>query len=166
MNQKQDKHIIDVLFVIGLFCLFALSSIFLITIGANIYRKTVSHMNENFNTRTSLSYVTEKIRQADESGAISLGTLDGNPTLILSSKTDDTIYHTYIYEYQGMLKELLERSDVSLQASAGQDIMDVEKFEMVKVNGHLLQCTLKMHGEDAVNIYISIRSEGFENVSE
>ena len=64
MNQKQDKHIVDVLFVIGLFCIFALSSFFLISIGANIYRKTVAHMDENFNTRTSLSYVVEKIRQA------------------------------------------------------------------------------------------------------
>ena len=74
MNQKQDKHIVDVLFVIGLFCIFALSSFFLISIGANIYRKTVAHMDENFNTRTSLSYVVEKIRQADSEGAVSIGT--------------------------------------------------------------------------------------------
>ena len=112
MNQKQDKHIVDVLFVIGLFCIFALSSFFLISIGANIYRKTVAHMDENFNTRTSLSYVVEKIRQADAEGAVSIGTFEGNPALILSSEVNGIVYHTYIYEYHGMLKELMERSDI------------------------------------------------------
>ena len=99
MNQKQDKHIVDVLFVIGLFCIFALSSIFLISIGANIYRKTVAHMDENFNTRTSLSYVVEKIRQADAEGAVSIGTFEGNPALILSSEVNGIEYHTYIYVF-------------------------------------------------------------------
>ena len=44
MEEKQPKHIIDTLFVIALFSLFALSAIFLITIGANIYGRTVNNM--------------------------------------------------------------------------------------------------------------------------
>jgi len=166
MNQKQDKHIIDVLFVIGLFCIFALSSIFLISIGANIYRKTVAHMDENFNARTSLSYVVEKIRQADTEGAISIGTFEGNPAVILSSEVNGIRYHTYIYEYHGMLKELMERSDVTLSVSAGQDILAMEQFELMEVNDHLVQCTLKTPEENTISFYICIRSGGFEDADE
>ena len=67
MRKQEERHIIDILFVIGLFCIFALSTIFLISIGADIYGKTVSNTEINFNDRTSFAYVTEKIRQADRS---------------------------------------------------------------------------------------------------
>lgn len=166
MNQKQDKHIVDILFVIGLFCIFALSSFFLISIGANIYRKTVAHMDENFNTRTSLSYVVEKVRQADAEGAVSIGTFEGNPAVILSSEVNGIEYHTYIYEYQGMLKELMERSDISLSATAGQDILAMDRFEITAVNDHLVQCTMKTPEENTISFYICIRSGGFEDADE
>ncbi len=166
MNQKQDQHIVDVLFVIGLFCIFALSSIFLISVGANIYRKTVTHMNENFNTRTSLSYVVEKIRQADTEGVVSVGTFEGNPAVILSSEVNGTAYHTYIYEYQGMLKELMERNDTTLPASAGQDILAMEQFELTAVHDHLVRCSMKTPEENTISFYICIRSGGVEDADE
>ncbi len=143
MNQKQDKHIVDVLFVIGLFCIFALSSFFLIPIEQIFTARRWHIWMKNFNTRTSLSYVVEKIRQADAEGAVSIGTFEGNPVVILSSEVNGIEYHTYIYEYQGMLKELMERSDISLSASAGQDILAMERFEITAVNDHLVQCTMK-----------------------
>ena len=72
MLEKQQRHIIDIFFVIALFCLFALSAIFLISIGADIYGKTVTNMEDNFNTRTALAYITEKVRQSDKDGQISV----------------------------------------------------------------------------------------------
>lgn len=166
MNEKREKHIVDVLFVIGLFCIFALSAIFLISIGANIYSKTVTNMDENFRTRTSLSYVVEKIRQADREGAVSVGTFEGNPAVILDSEANGTEYRTYLYEYNGMLKELMERSDLSLSASAGQDIMEMEQFELTLVNDHLIHCTLQTPKEDPVSFYICVRSGGVKDADE
>ena len=55
MRKQEERHIIDILFVIGLFCIFALSTIFLISIGADIYGKTVSNTEINFNDRTSFA---------------------------------------------------------------------------------------------------------------
>ena len=65
MEERQQRHIIDVLFVLALFGIFALSAIFLITIGADIYGKTMNNMERNFDARTALAYITEKVRQSD-----------------------------------------------------------------------------------------------------
>lgn len=50
-----------------------------ILLGAKVYQNTASRMESNYTVRTALAYVTEKIRHADESGAISPGELDGFP---------------------------------------------------------------------------------------
>lgn len=68
MLEKQQRHIIDIFFVIALFCIFALSAIFLISIGADIYGKTVTNMENNFNTRTALAYVTERCVNLTKTG--------------------------------------------------------------------------------------------------
>ena len=43
MHKKaNNQHMIDILFVLSLFCVFALSSVILILFGADIYKKTVA----------------------------------------------------------------------------------------------------------------------------
>ena len=64
MNEKTDRHIIDILFVISLFALFVLSAVFLISIGAGIYSKTMYNMNANFDSRTAVAYINEKMEKA------------------------------------------------------------------------------------------------------
>lgn len=73
------KHSTDILFVLLLFLVFTSSALAVILLGAKVYQNTASRMESNYTVRTALAYVTEKIRHADESGAISPGELDGFP---------------------------------------------------------------------------------------
>lgn len=159
MNRQQENHIIDILFVIALFCIFALSAIFLITIGANIYGKTVSHMEENFNCRTSFAYVTEKIRQADQNGAVSAGEFGGQPAILIAETTSDTPYITYLYEYDGFLKELMVREDTPLSPDAGQNIISVKEFSLQKINNCLFAFTITTGENDSYKLYVSEKSQ-------
>lgn len=163
MEEKQQRHIIDIIFVLALFCLFALSAIFLITIGADIYGKTVDNMEGNFNARTALAYVTEKVRQSDMEGQIAVGEFAGRPALIITSRVSDTDYNTYIYEYEGCLKELMCRQDVSLGPEAGQDILEVSEFSLTSVNENLINCRIAVDEEQAYDLFISIHSGGVLN---
>lgn len=160
MEERQQRHIIDVLFVLALFGIFALSAIFLITIGANIYGKTVNNMEKNFDTRTALAYITEKVRQSDLEGQISVGELDGCPALIISSGTESNQYQTYLYEYQGSLKELMMKQDIVLSPSAGQDILSVSDFELEPVSSRLINCRITIGSEQTYDLYISVHSGG------
>jgi len=69
------KHMIDLLFPIALFLVLAASSLFLVILAANVYRKSVAWEESNYGSRTCLSYVTEKIRQSDTDGGVETGTL-------------------------------------------------------------------------------------------
>lgn len=160
MEERQQRHIIDVLFVLALFGIFALSAIFLITIGANIYGKTMDNMENNFDTRTALAYITEKVRQSDLDGQISVGELAGCPALIISSGTEGNQYRTYLYEYQGSLKELMMKQDVLLSPLAGQDILAVSDFELLPVNNRLINCRITISDQQTYDLYISVHAGG------
>lgn len=160
MEVKQQKHIIDILFVLTLFGLFALSAIFLISVGANVYSKTVDHMDENFDTRTSLAYITEKIRQSDREGCITIGNLDGNDAIIITTHTDDTDYYTYLYQHDGYLKELMVREDISLGPDAGQDILAISDFSVTLINDKLINCQISVNDRQTYDLMISVHTGG------
>ena len=112
---KQEKtFIVDVLFVLALFGVFTISALMLVTVGADVYRHTVEDMSRNYETRTSVAYITEKIRQNDVSlpeqyseQSISIGTLSDCPALTLTQDINGELYCTYLYLHDGYLKELL-----------------------------------------------------------
>lgn len=88
MNTKNESpHMIDVLFILTLFLVFALSSISVVGIGIQVYRTIVTDMDSNYNSRTAIAYVTEKLREADTSGSVRLGSIDDCDALILSQTT-------------------------------------------------------------------------------
>ena len=63
-HQKQEKHfIVDILFVLALFGVFAVSALALVTIGADVYQHTVEDMGVNYESRTAVSYIMEKVRK-------------------------------------------------------------------------------------------------------
>ena len=104
------KHSTDILFVLVLFLVFTSSALAVILLGARVYQSTSSRMDSNYNVRTALAYVSEKIRQNDESGAVSLCELDGIPALTLSQRMEDTSYITYLYFQDGAFQRGFRRA--------------------------------------------------------
>lgn len=125
---KSKGHTADFIFTLILFSVFAICALTLIIIGAGVYRQTAERMENNYTARTALSYITEKIRQHDTSGAVAAETIQDRSVLILTDEFDGQRYCTYIYEYDGMLKELMVKAETDLQLSAGQDILKVCQF--------------------------------------
>ena len=102
----EQVHITDLLFSLGLLCLFTISSLTVLLIGAHVYKQTALDMKTNYTTRTALTYVAEKVRQHDSTSSISLGTLEDAPALELSESIGGVSYITYIYEDENALKEV------------------------------------------------------------
>lgn len=63
---ERQRHMTDQMFLVILFAVFAVCAFSLSMIGANIYSHTASVMNEDYEERIDISYVTEKIRQWDK----------------------------------------------------------------------------------------------------
>ena len=56
-RKNENRHMVDVLFVLTLFCVFAVCSILLIAVGARSYQNTIDSMETHFTSTTPLSYI-------------------------------------------------------------------------------------------------------------
>ena len=157
--KNENRHMVDVLFVITLFFVFALSALTLVILGANVYKSTVNHMDSSFNTRTSNAYVLQKLRQNDDVGTISIMSQDGVEYIVMTKEVNDTLYNTYLYEYDGHLYELLERADMELDPSYGTLITDVDSFGVNQVNDSLYSFTIKPAGSPETTLFISTHTQ-------
>lgn len=137
--KNTNKHMIDILFVLSLFCIFAVSSVILILFGANVYKKIILQMDSNFNTRTSTSYITEKIRQCDCSDSIDIYEQNGTEVLMMTQTINDVEYAISLYEYNGYLYELFARTDIDLPIDAGQPVIELSNLDFEKVTENLLK---------------------------
>lgn len=161
-EEEPSRHIVDILFVLALFGVFAASALMLVTIGANVYKQNIANMSANFTKRTAYSYITEKLRQNDTADAVSMGELDGTEALVLSQEMDGVTYITYLYLYDGYLKELYVRKGSftgSDLLSAGQNILALSSFSMEPLSHDLIKLTLDTGDVNPIIIYTSLRSE-------
>lgn len=163
MKERTQKHIVDILFVVALFGLFVLSAIALISIGARVYSRTMSNMDDNFTSRTAIAYITEKIHQSDSDNAVKYCSFAGNPAFSIDSTVGDIDYKTYIYEYEDVLRELTTRADLELSPSAGQKIIEVDEFNLVPVNEKLIHCIITMMDGQHYDFYVSTHSGRYED---
>ena len=158
-HQKQEKHfIVDILFVLALFGVFAVSALALVTIVGDVYQHTVEDMGVNYESRTAVSYIMEKVRQNDTADSIFLTDLENVPALCMLSEIDEETYCTYLYLYDGHLKELFMREGASLGGQvlpAGTDIMDLQEFSLSYASDDLIRISLRTaSGEDLSLIHI------------
>ena len=140
MPEKENgRHMIDLLFVLSLFCVFAVSSVVLILFGADIYNKTVSSMNDNYASRTSVAYITEKIRQSDIYESVRIDDSLGYERLLMARNINGMEYATSLYEHNGYLYELFARTDIELPIDAGQQVIALTALDFEFVSDNLLK---------------------------
>lgn len=154
---NQEKHfIVDILFVLALFGVFAVSSLVLVTIGADVYQHTIRDMNTNYETRAAASYLTEKFRQ--NISPVEITTLSEEPVLKLSQEIDGEVYFTYLYLYDGCLMELFVRENASLGGNAleaGEKIMDLSEFSFSPAGLNLLDIRLTTPSGEKHQLYLA-----------
>lgn len=167
--KNNGKHMIDILFVLSLFLFFAICSVILIILGADVYQKEVNHMENNFESRTSIAYLFEKVRQNDAFDSISLDTKYGNEVLKLGTNINDTDYAIWLYEYQGYLYELFTRTDLDLEPQAGQKIMEINHLNFKELSPKLYMISFENKEGEKITLYLSSHCEQYnsqENLNE
>ncbi len=159
--QNENRHMVDVLFVLSLFCVFAFSALMLVMIGADVYKKTASNMDTNYASRISYAYLSEKIRQNDRADSFSIGTYGGSDAFMISEEINGTTYYTYLYQYDGKLRELFTNTPDTLNPGAGQAIMDCSEFSVVTLDDHLFCFSMTTSEDVETTLYVSTRCAGF-----
>lgn len=155
---EKKKHTVDVLFVITLFAVFSISVVMLTGTGANVYQNIVNDMSENYDSRTAFTYISNKIHQYDTAGNIDIISFHNQDSLVIYEEIDNIVYATYLYAYDGKLKELFTRADQDFDPSYGTDILTIESFKASKVSGSLYKFDITTADGDKEALFAHIRS--------
>lgn len=157
MQIKRIKFI-DTLFVLILFCLFTVLSLFVILIGAHAYNGIVQDMSGNNQMRASLSYVANKVRAGDESNAVTVDRISGQDVLTIRANYDGVEYRTYIYYYNGNIMEQFNKAEKAFQLGAGDKITTAKAFHVEKNPNNRLNLTATDDKNRQLSLQICLRS--------
>lgn len=153
---------VEQLFPALLFFVFLICTIFTILIGSRVYENIRRRDDATFHADTALAYLTNKVRQGDAAGSVSVREMEGCSVLVLTSHLEGEDYETWLYAYGGdgesadadgskRLMELFTMADSALELSAGQEIMDCEglEFQLTETDGaeRILSIALESGGE-------------------
>jgi len=110
---------IDTVFVLIVFCVFAVSVLTVLMLGANTYSHITEMSREEHAERTVLSYIWTKVRNSDESGNIRIVDFHGLPALYIGEEAGGIQYSTLIYHYDGWVFELFSEADLEFEPADG-----------------------------------------------
>ena len=160
MNIRTSRnHVVDLVFTLALFCVFAASALMVVIMGADVYQSAVSESNMYHTRSTALTYLSEKIRQNDTSGNVSVGSFQGHQALVIRQEIEDTAYITYIYLYEGrQLKELYTKEGAVVPDGSGQEILTVNDFTVEELGQNLYRFTVEDTGGSKSSLLIGTHS--------
>ena len=153
----KKKHSVNMMFTILLLGIFALSAIFVAVLGAKVYANSADKMHANFDTRTSLVYLSEKIRTSPGEN-FTVRDLNGTKALVLSEEIKGTTYEAWVFVANDKLCEVTVVAGDTVLPGAAQQIMDLKEFDAVLKDGGIELSVLTVAGNRDTT-FISARTE-------
>ncbi|QIB68501.1 DUF4860 domain-containing protein [Aminipila butyrica] len=153
---------IQFLFTMVLLFSLVISAVFTILFGAQVYQNIQDRMDENFGGTTALSYISNKVKQSDKAGMISVENIEGTPVLKLVEQYDSGDYSTLIYCQDGQLKELFSSEDSGLSLADGMDIMKLKDLNLEMVGEQLLRIETQEVGGEYLLLSLRSQEEAYE----
>jgi hypothetical protein len=155
------KYSLDIVVVLALFCVYAACSLFLCVVGADVYRTTADTMQKDYDHRTSVLYVAEKVRKNDVADSVRIDTVDGADALVLVERQSGTGFETWLFVQNDMLYEGVFSPGTKPDTALCQKIMPMSSLEarQVESNGSLLTITFTMTDDTTTSIDLWLRSE-------
>ena len=145
--------------VLLVFAAFTVSVLLVLLSGADTVQKLTRRDQDTYHHRTAVQYLTTKVRQSDQAGAVSVSETDGCSTLVLTEKIDGITYETRIYCYDGYLRELFCAKGAGLGATFGEEILPREDFQVSFEDG-FLSAALCLPDGTTDHVVLQLRSLG------
>ena len=128
------KHSVQLLPVL-LLAVFLLLAVLTAMRTAACYKKVLDR-SDRMDRSTALTYITEKVRQNDTAGALRIGTIGDCQALVIC-QGDEILYDTYIYCYDGSLRELMIKRELTPAPEMGRALLPMESLEITLEDGLL-----------------------------
>lgn len=163
MKKTGGAHTIDIIFILVLFCVFAVSVLMVLLTGAGAYKDIAQLMENHYEERTVLSYLEAKVHHYDRDGAIQVVDYQGSDALAMAEEIDGRQYITLVYFYDGAVRELFYEAGIVLEPEAGQLIMAAQDFQANQLSDDFIHLTCTGASGEKNELFLSIRSEEVED---
>ncbi len=158
MRQQEKRNDISSLAPLLLFMIFTTCIVTVLLIGADGYRTFTNRDQVGFERRTTVQYLTTRIRQSDVVEGIFVGEFAGKEALYLRETVDDSTYDTRIYCHNGYLRELFAQADIDFTPDAGEKILELKDLQF-DLTGDLLTITITYADDCLETVYLDLRSK-------
>jgi len=128
-------------FIFALLAAFALLSLVVVIAGARSYRMINATAEKAYISRTGLSYLTGKVRSADEAGMVGVRNENGVDVLTLGGVYGEERYNTYIYCDGSNVCEYFAKVDLPFSPDLGEAVFAAAQLSCLE-DGGLLTITL------------------------
>ena len=153
MNKALRGQRLDTIFVLIIFCVFAMSVLMVLMLGASIYNEIVDTSREGDEPRTALSYIWTKVKNNDSVDVIRIGDFQGSSALFLDEVYGDTTYSTSIYHYNGWIYELFCEVGLEFDRESGTPVLKVSDLTFNEIDEGLIKVT-----SGSMNLMLSPRA--------
>lgn len=126
----------------------------MVILVSNGYSKAVLSQNSNQNTRSSLSYLSTRIKAQDSSDAVTVMKGPQGDCLVLKDITDSGVYEERIYLYDGELKDEYVEENDAFHPDTADTLCSLNSFS-VSIENDLVTCT-----SSEGTVKTALRSEG------
>lgn len=152
--KTKSLHSMDTVFVLLLFAVFVITALFITSSGALAYKNAVNQMETRFNKQTCISYITAKVRSNNDGGKISVGQLNGINALCITDTFGDEEYITYIYQCDGMVREMFCAAELILDPATGSALTQAKGLEFSQEDG-MITVTLTDNDDNVTTVYVN-----------
>jgi len=160
---KKEKYIsnqfsIQFIFIMFLFLIIVVLSVMIINLGKEIYSNINKDRANNYEIRVSLSYITNKIRQADKENSIKIRDFNGNSAIVIKETYDGLNYENWIYYDDNNIYEILVDEGESFNISDGTKVLKADNFSILKMTDNLFEVSVGKKGQNtemALSLYSS-----------
>ena len=129
------SHALGGVFVFALLGTFAVMGVLLIMLGAQAYNTVVTSAQMSSNERILRSYPLNKVRMNDNVDALEIRQIEGVDVLTITQDYDGDMYETYVYCYDGWLRELFMAQEEEFYLEDGDELIEAQYFRPKIENG-------------------------------
>lgn len=127
---NENRHKSRLILLIVIFVAYTIIATILTIVGMSLYKKSSDINEKNFNGRTSVLYIMEKLRQNDTLENIRVEIFDENQALVFTSEIAGEKFDNWIYLENGYLSETLISSKTNMITGIGQKIMPINSLKI------------------------------------
>jgi len=159
MLKKKPLMNADGVAVFLLGAVFLFLSVGLVLLGGSVYRRVVADSKENDQIRTTLSYIANQARRQDINGNVQTGTFHGQDALLLTEDFGGIECVTYIYCWEGSLRELFVEKGNELTLEAGLPLIPLNSISFTQKEEGLISVEALFADGNRGQLFLKPRSD-------